>query len=395
MISQFYGEFLFNPCPLELSMSYCSHGCAYCFACARGMREWAGLKSVERNLSKVFSTPPANLREYLIQNKYPLVLSNRSDPFARSNRKDILPLLSLLKARGVPVCIQTKGGEGLEQAAGLLDRSLFYFTICFLNEDLRQSIEPNAPSIEDRLQYIDTVRALGHEVVVGVTPICEAWLPLSDFETLCGRLAAAGVRGLYLQGLHLGREHKLSPRAKEAMAAALPDAKRRRATPAQFEYFLKCCEIAQAHGLDCYGPGNWQRTGFMDAFRDVYEHTFPVTDDFINWVWENKEDGELVTFEEYGEVMLPLLPAGVWKLGDYLRVVARQLCPPGFERNMTFEEYLKVTWSNPKHVQTPARRRLLAYEGLAENGETWDTNGEPPVMRVNKQGFKVGQLFTD
>ena len=32
MIEPYFGEFLINPVPLELSFNYCSHKCAYCFA---------------------------------------------------------------------------------------------------------------------------------------------------------------------------------------------------------------------------------------------------------------------------------------------------------------------------------------------------------------------------
>lgn len=32
MLDVYYGEFLINPIPLELSLNYCSHKCAYCFA---------------------------------------------------------------------------------------------------------------------------------------------------------------------------------------------------------------------------------------------------------------------------------------------------------------------------------------------------------------------------
>lgn len=57
-----------------------------------------------------------NLAARLMREGYPVMLSNKVDPFAASNYKMTLPHLRLFKAKGIPVAFQTKGGKGIEEA---------------------------------------------------------------------------------------------------------------------------------------------------------------------------------------------------------------------------------------------------------------------------------------
>jgi DNA repair photolyase len=51
LIEPYWGEFLISPIPLELSLNYCSHKCAYCFANLNDPKRTSDVKAIMRFLS--------------------------------------------------------------------------------------------------------------------------------------------------------------------------------------------------------------------------------------------------------------------------------------------------------------------------------------------------------
>lgn len=148
MIQPFYGEFLVQPFPLDLALNYCSHKCAYCFANLNKPGRKADLHGIVRQIDRMHDHE--NLTARLLREGYPVVMSNKVDPFAASNYKLTLPLLKLFKAKGIPVAFQTKGGKGIEDALKLVAPSYWYVSIAFQDDAIRRKIEPGAPSIDER-----------------------------------------------------------------------------------------------------------------------------------------------------------------------------------------------------------------------------------------------------
>jgi DNA repair photolyase len=393
MIQNFVGEFLFNPCPLELSMGVCTNGCHYCFACNRGYKPWSGIESVKRQIRRAEKSD-TNVSK-LIKQRYPVVLSNRSDPFCKSNQVDTVELVKFLDAIGVPVFFQTKGGELVDMVSSRCKKTLWYFTVSFWDDEKRKRIEPFAPSINERISQIRSVISSGHRVVVGITPMTEQWLPVNEFSILCDKLKTIGVDGVYLQGYHMSSSHKLTEKAKAAMSDVLSDANHRMATDSQFEYYQRCTKYLDGIGLCYYGAGQWRPSDFMESFRDVFENTFPVTMDFIKWVWDSKKTGDYVSFEEYWDVIGCMLPDGMWRARDYIYAVARNLGGKNFTDYMTFKDYLKIVWSDDRHLQSPVRYRLFAFDGIDRDKRKFDNNSGLPLVLVNKNGFERGQRFSE
>ena len=109
MIEPYWGELLTSPCPLEMSLNYCSHKCAYCFANLNKPDRKADAARISR-----FIADFRNRKSWaatLMKNQYPIVISNRVDPLAVSNDAIALPLTQQLVEIGCPVAIQTKGGR--------------------------------------------------------------------------------------------------------------------------------------------------------------------------------------------------------------------------------------------------------------------------------------------
>lgn len=145
MFTPYYGEFMIIPMATEFSFNRCSHGCLYCFSRLNNYKNRSSLKSVFNFLSD-YETRITYL-SYLFQQKYAICISNRTDPFSESNYKITQKVLEFLVKKEIPIALQTKGGLGIDDILEFLPPSLWYITICFDDESLREKIEPNAPSI--------------------------------------------------------------------------------------------------------------------------------------------------------------------------------------------------------------------------------------------------------
>jgi hypothetical protein len=120
-IDVFFGEFLISPIPLELSLNYCSHKCAYCFANLNDPERSVNVGAVARFLQDL---PQRNtLQALLMKAGYPTLISNRVDPFAVTNYRIALPLMETMTGMGIPLAIQTKGGKGIPEALAFLPPS--------------------------------------------------------------------------------------------------------------------------------------------------------------------------------------------------------------------------------------------------------------------------------
>lgn len=102
-IQAYSGEYLISPIPMEMSMNYCSHKCAVCFANLNQPNRKLDFKDFVSALKT--SEKGKTLRSYLLKNKYPVLLSNRVDPFALSNYKQLNAIVEMLDTVNIfPTC---------------------------------------------------------------------------------------------------------------------------------------------------------------------------------------------------------------------------------------------------------------------------------------------------
>lgn len=380
----YYGEFMVSPIPLELSFGYCSHKCAYCFANLNKPERWADVKATMRLLAAYQERQ--SLEAYLLRSGYPVVISNRVDPFAASNYKQALPVMRALTEMGIPVMVQTKGGFGVNEAINWLPPSVWYISVSMLDDDLRRRIEPGAPTIQSRLDLISMLAERGHAVVCGINPCVPAWLPQP--QLLIDELSRRGVRGVWIEHLHLNakQEQALSSRERDALTADLITSAKRKSPDVETISFIRhVMNIVQAAGMQVFSIGQPVRSDFFQSYREIYPRTFPVMQDFVNWCHDRNDTDSLITFEQFQEQFPQALPAGQFRLGHYLGATAHNLWHSHRLSNwMTYTQLVALIWRDGRIKQSPVNIPCFAFAAEKNESGAWvqwlDDNNMPFVL---------------
>lgn len=156
----------------------CSFGCSYCFANNRKICEFdkslqvANLKSVERRLDKVFNkgkVDQTNFLDTLISQKITWHCGGMSDPFQPAERdlKITEGLVDICNEYGVSILFSTKT-DNLYGAN--IRPDLHTFQLSVSNVDDRRDLEPNVPSIENRLRLFRDLKSEGFRVGIRIQP---------------------------------------------------------------------------------------------------------------------------------------------------------------------------------------------------------------------------------
>lgn len=346
----FWGEFLISPMPLEWSDIGCSNACFYCFVSMRRNQKCDDLKKTISLVSNFHDRKTAVA--YLLQQHAPVLISNRSDPFANGNFSRSSGLLSILVSLGIGVSIQTKGFYSDIQAQeilSLLPPSVWYISLSFWDETLRKSIEPNAPVIASRLELIRALTDKGHSVIVGVNPLVPEWLPDNDIFHLLDSIRAAGAVGAWFEFLHIGRNQRevdkyiVSRLGREIVlrAGGLAD-------EVEIAFLSQARHYAKQIGLEVYTYAQSEPSNFHAPFYHYYPTAFPVNQIFVNWCFSNLEDYKRITFDDYWRVMGERLPQGQHLIENYIRVGQRALfLKYSIPARMTYQDALKLGWKLP------------------------------------------------
>lgn len=109
------GEYLVSPVPLHFGMNHCSHACWYCFANLNR----AGRRMENDDLARIsrwYAKGDGPLLFWFLKNGYPMLVSNDTDPFCRSNADSFRALFEASQELGFRMTYQTKcGDEELER----------------------------------------------------------------------------------------------------------------------------------------------------------------------------------------------------------------------------------------------------------------------------------------
>lgn len=412
VLTPFYGEFLLNPVPLELSLvEPCDYACAYCFANLND-RYWAnkkgkalhsdGIKAAASFLSNYQNRE--TLEAKLLQAGYPVTLSNRTDPFSRKNRTASIPLLRIMAELGLQVMIQTKGFIKPNDYADVMEclqPSVWYITISSLDEDFRKRVEVGAPTIRHRLDLIEKVVAAGHRVVIGCNPCVLEWI--GDPLKYCQALKDRGAEGAWIAPLDFSKDQleQLTEREINAMGYDVVDrAKRRgkRIAAQDREFLMEMFDAAIEVGLEPYGGFYQGFTKFWHPVIETYQNTFPTTQDFVNLCYLNAEDGDLISFRQYADVMLPHLPEGDLSCGHYIGATCRAYVNEHrgkWSNYFSYEELLRRCWQDTRLMGNLAKRSEFAFAFAidgAEQVQLVDDEGLPLIV-FHRQGFS--QVWVD
>jgi DNA repair photolyase len=382
-IKPYYGEFFVSCIPLEMGGTYCSHNCSYCFSNLGNKKrkfDPAGTVRLIKNRHDRLA-----LEAQLLSLGYPVLISNKVDPFSRSNYREMLPIMKLLTDEGIGIAIQTRGGTGIDDALKFLPPSVWYVSITHDSDETRKVIERQAPSIESRFELVDKLTRFGHRVVVGANPLHPDWI--KDPETFFDRLAELGVEGVWLEYLHLSYKQRdaMGPRERAAIGEELIKKAMKRNLPADWEDFGERCEGAIARaGMEIYRGGQARRSDFWKPFRETYPRTFPNMQDWINHCHDN--DIEEFDINDWRLFFADKLPKEIdsSQMYHYIEFGAqRKQSGVTIPKARNYADLLPVCWSNEKFPRAnPIACEAFLY--LAEKGN----DGEPkPILKDGLPAF--------
>jgi DNA repair photolyase len=363
MLEPLWGEFFTSPIPLELSLNFCSHKCSYCFANLNKPEREADIPKIVRNIKDHLNRTSVPAR--LLQECYPVLLSNKVDPFANSNYRVTLPLLELLVEHDIPVALQTRGGRGVDEAIRLLPPSCWYVSICHVDDALRRRHEPGAPSIESRFELIAQLRAAGHRVVAALNPLVPAWIP--DPAPVLERLRAAGAEGVWIETLHLSADQiaKMTARERAALGEPLLQlSRKRRPSPTWAAHRDLAMRLAHEIGTPPFAAGYHRPTAFWRPYEETYPFLFPTVQGLVNHAHETLADLDVLDFATFEAWALDLLPFAdePANLTHYIGATAREVVR-GMPSAISYRDLLRLVWSEPRLSGCPARARCFAFAG--------------------------------
>lgn len=362
------GEFLVSPIPLEMSFNYCSHKCSYCFANLNKPDRWFDAQATMTFVKNVLSGK-GRMAANLARLGYPILASNRTDPFATRNYLQSVPVMRTLLDSGIPLAFQTRGGKGIEDILADCAPSVWYVSICQARDDLRRTLEPGAPTIESRWKLIETLKNAGHKVVLGINPLVPSWI--EDIEAFVGLAAKHGVDAAWLGWLHFNHDQvsAMSDRERNALNDVIPAAMKRHPTQAVQQHIDRAVEACKSHGIKWFVSGQYpEYGGLWSVYHETYEKTFPTCSEFIEAVRRHPEAGESpVIFDEFLDYMLERLPEVSSKeMRDYIRI-KREVRMSGDGEAANWRDVLKTIWNHSAFHQSPAKNDKFAV--LAEADE--------------------------
>ena len=398
MIIPYYGMVLFSTTALELSLNPCSHRCAYCFSRLNAYQRKASFQSI-MNLIKDFRNRETYTAK-LLQEGYAVCVSNRSDPFAESNYREMVPIIEAMTSQNIPIFFQTKGGKGIDDVLSFIPKSHWYITICSDDDNLMKQIEPGAPLVSERFKLIEKLVSKGHAVYVGINPAVRQWIKSTD--SLAKKIKEYGAYGAIFYPLHISGYQKGRQTQTEKELLSFVKIKKDRQESEQEENLLKNLYLScKKYGLAVNGWKYGEKSTIHLQYQQIYKKCLPVFHDFINWIIDNKKDGDFVYYDDFVNSMKGI-PTFEIPLRDYIM---------GFKRNKqkdmnipkvaSFDSLMRFAWEFENTNLNPvSKTRHLSYivrKSSKEKGlfdSITDKKGNS-IMRWHSEGFDYDYEFED
>ena len=346
MIDILTNGLLSSPVPIQFTGNYCSHNCTYCFANINNPKRKLDVKAVTsqlRNYKKRNDLP-----SYFLREKYPLLISNNIDPFSKSNQPFVNDLIFQLQDIGVPVALATRGGIGWQEIAKEITPSVWYVSVPYQNDDIRHKYEPQAPTLEERFELAKTVIENGHKVILSINPFNPLFAPnpieiIKKFESI-------GVKSVIINKLHLTsvQQANLTATQRDTIGdTLLMECKNKGFTDEWLSLAVDMFNYCSENGLNLLGMDTGLKQNNFTEFKECYAKTLPTTFDFMNWCYENKSEGDFITFDDFYNVFAPLLPSVTADISKYI-VNKSVTGDKDFYKRMSFKNILHLYWQDAK-----------------------------------------------
>jgi len=160
--------------------SGCDHACSYCYAplATRKKRDTFCLSKPREGVLNKFLADAKELEQR--NEKRPILLSFTTDPYQLLDVKYQLTreAIKILHNHNLCVSILTKGGKRSERDFDLLSKnrnlSEYGTTLVFIEETMRQKMEPGAAPVVERIEALKKAHKLGIKTYVSLEPV---WFP--------------------------------------------------------------------------------------------------------------------------------------------------------------------------------------------------------------------------
>lgn len=346
MIDVLTNGFLFNPIPIQFTGNYCSHGCTYCFANINNPKRKLDVKAVTSQLRNYKSRN--DLPSFYMREKYPMLLSNNIDPFSKSNQPFCNDLIRTLTEAEIPVVLATRGGIGWSDIIDEMPPSVWYVTIPYNDDETRKQFEPNAPAIEERWELVQAATEKGHKVIVSINPLNIAFAP--EPLQIAEKAKEYNASSLLINKLHLSPKQQANMTAREKGAvgeALLKEARMRSFKEDWLHAAIDLYEWCFDNDMNLMGFDNGLYNNQYHEFKAVYTNLLPTLDDFFNHIYETRNDGDLIAFDDFYNFFAPLLPNVEGNVSKYIFQKAI-IDDKSFYKTMTIRNLLHLYWSEPK-----------------------------------------------
>jgi DNA repair photolyase len=374
MIVPYFGEFLFVPYPLEMSMNPCSHKCAYCFSRLNNYKRKSNMNSIVKFLGDYQKRK--TFVAQLMKEKNVICISNRSDPFSNNNYMETIQLLKTMTELDIDFYLQTKCGKGIDQVLEFIKPCFWYISITTDNDGFSKKIEPGAPTPTERFEFIKKIVSKGHQVIVAINPYNPEWI--KDENAFVKRIKDSGAYASFVSMMHFSGFQRGRQTAKEKEITKLP--KKKDVIERMFDLY----DIVDSHGLELERFTQGKKTGIYDRQYERY-NMFPIMSNFVNWCNDNKKENEFVTFDDFLTGIGGDLHERKTKvpIRDYFFRDIRRVSIPNYG---TWLDALKIIWNDFDNSRNP-----LSWDCFSFVVEEWDEDKNDAVHTIhdNKWGFPM------
>lgn len=351
MIDILTNSFLQNPVPLQLTLNYCSHGCSFCFANLNNPKRKADLKGI---LSQLKNHRTRNdIVSYYLREKYPILISNNIDPFSKNNYKLTEQIIDVLLDMDIPVQLNTRGGYGWENVIYRIKPSLFYVSVPYHDDKIRERLEPNAPTLAHRLDFVKEVIKAGHKIIVGINPFNHTFC--DDHTLILDQYAEIGVKYFWVNKLHL--TYKQQANLTEIEKAAIGPEVLKQAAKGDYEDrwlkdYIRLSEYAVQKGCNIVGTPSGHYEPYVDDVYSVYPKLLPTQNDFFKWCEQNKEDGDIIEFADFFDFFVDKIPDIECNISKY--VYQKAVLPDkSIYKKTKLSNLLHIYWDTKAGLKLP------------------------------------------
>jgi DNA repair photolyase len=330
------GMLLVVPSALQLTMNYCSHSCHYCFANLNKPDRTYNERDTINTLMNY--QKHKSVKAQFLRDKYPILASNLVDVFAKNNYKHFLEVYKIIRKENIPIAFQTRGGYGIDDILKTLPPSYFYISITSHDDNVIKKIEPNAPTISERINLVKKLKQLGHKIEIGINPYMKE---VCNVEKIL-QMTRDYTQFYWLNGLHLNNNQikKIAPKGKKELDPIIDRIKKEKSNEELQEAFNTMVEYAVI-------PAGYPSFAVVDRTElfSVYEKRMPLAFEFVLHIKETKKIEDLIYFEDFYNFYKNKYPQWLNKLDSgYIVSVKRDY--KGLMKSYTLKEILQYHWNN-------------------------------------------------